>query len=186
MNLREAFFGSVLLFDLSRYQDDRGYLYESFRQSSLAREGIDFNPVQTNTTYSVKNTLRGLHYQLPPHAQAKLIMVVKGAIFDVVVDLRRGSPEFGKWVSIQIEEQSPQLLYIPKGFAHGFYVLSEEAYVLYQCDDYYTPDLERGLTWNDPALSIDWPVSAPLLSEKDQNNPTLAELDLNELPSIPT
>jgi dTDP-4-dehydrorhamnose 3,5-epimerase len=142
--------------------------------------GLPDQFVQDNFSRSVRGTLRGLHYQ-QPHAQGKLVMAVEGTIYDVVVDIRKGSPTYGTWQGFELSSDNYRQLYIPPGCAHGFCVTSEEAAVLYKCTDFYSPKDERGLIWNDPALRISWPVSAPLLSPKDQAYPGLAATE-HELP----
>lgn len=155
------------------FNDERGYFFENFNDSVFKQNEINLNFVQENFSRSKKNVIRGLHYQNNPKAQAKLVTVVSGEIFDVAVDLRKNSPTFGKWVSEILSEINHKLLYVPEGFAHGFCVLSNDATVLYKTNQEYSPDDERGIIWNDPDLNISWPISEPILSQKDQNLPFL-------------
>ncbi len=163
------------------FQDPRGFFMETFHQRKYGEGGINRVFVQDNFSRSQKNTLRGLHYQLR-HAQAKLVYVVKGEIFDVVVDIRKGSPTFRKWFSVVLSEDNRHQLYIPEGFAHGFCVLSGIADVVYKCTDFYAPDDDFGVLWSDPSIGIDWPVKEPILSEKDTKYPLLDDMPENNLP----
>lgn len=162
----------VLVLEPRVFRDPRGFFLETYREDSLAAVGITDRFVQANQSRSMRNTLRGLHWQWR-RPQAKLVRVVTGAIFDAVVDVRRGSPTFGKWCGVELNDDNFLQLYVPRGFAHGFCVTSEIADVEYLCSDYYDPGGEAGLRWNDPAIGIVWPTSWPLLSEKDANNPIL-------------
>lgn len=163
------------------FEDKRGFFTETFRLNKFHKAGIREPFVQDNLSRSVRGTLRGLHYQIV-NPQAKLVMVTEGEILDVAVDIRRHSPNFGKYVSRRLSEENKEMLYIPEGFAHGFFVLSERATFLYKCSDYYNPVGERGIRWNDPGIGIDWPVSDPVLSQKDSNLPLLSELDESDIP----
>ena len=162
-----------------RHRDPRGFFSEIFREDVLRRHGIDVAFVQENHSHSAQGTLRGLHYQKMPKAQGKLVRVVVGEIFDVTVDIRKGSPRYGRWIGISLSVQNNKMLYIPPGFAHGACVLSEEAGLLYMVTAEYAPSSEAGVIWNDPALAIDWPVKEPILSSRDQTWPTLAHADNN-------
>lgn len=153
--------------------DDRGGFAELYKASEFAQAGVDVQFKQFNYSRSAHGVLRGLHYQLPPHAQGKLVGAVQGEVFDVAVDLRRGSPTFGKWVSVVLSAERKNLIYVPVGFAHGFCVTSELAEVMYYVTEEYAPEAERGVLWNDPALAIPWPTQQPILSAKDQTYPTL-------------
>lgn len=157
------------------FEDERGYFFESYSAHKLQLKGIETVFVQDNQSKSCYGVIRGLHYQLPPHPQTKLVRCVEGHIFDVAVDLREGSPTFGKWVGFDLTADNKKQLLIPHGFAHGFSVLSETAVVQYKCDDYYHPETEGGIIWNDPSLKIDWKVPADkaLISEKDAVLPTI-------------
>ena len=161
----------VLLIESKVYKDTRGFFFESFNQADFKKE-TNLSPtfVQENHSRSIKGVLRGLHYQLPPKAQDKLLRVVKGEIFDVVVDIRKGSSTFGKWVGETLSGKNKTQIWIPKGFAHGFLVLSEIAEVVYKTTDYYAPQYERCIRWDDPKLSIDWNLNEEnlLLSKKDE------------------
>lgn len=166
----------LLVFEPKVFEDGRGYFFESYNENTFAREGIHIKFVQDNQSRSSYGVIRGLHYQLPPHAQTKLVRVLSGRIMDVVVDIRKGSPAYGKVFSVELSAANKMQLFIPKGFAHGFSVLSEEAEVLYKCDAFYYKASEEGIIYNDAALNIDWkiPPDKAIVSEKDINNPVLA------------
>jgi dTDP-4-dehydrorhamnose 3,5-epimerase len=170
----------VLLIEPKVFGDERGFFFESFNACAFAQAtGLDLAFVQDNHSKSAKNVLRGLHYQLPPKAQGKLLRVVHGEVFDVAVDLRKGSKTFGQWVGQILSAQNKQQLWIPPGFAHGFLTLSETAEFLYKTTDYYSPEQERCLLWNDPALGIDWPLDGePILAAKDAAASSLASVEL--------
>jgi dTDP-4-dehydrorhamnose 3,5-epimerase len=165
----------VLLIEPVVHQDARGFFLETYHAPRYREAGIDATFVQTNHSRSVKDTLRGLHWQQGAHPQAKLIRVVVGEVFDVAVDVRPDSSSFGRWVGVAVSAGNFRQLYIPAGFAHGFCVLSDAAEVEYQCSEVYDPASERGLLWNDPDLAIDWPVSNPVISDRDRHHPTLRE-----------
>ena len=156
------------------FADPRGMFYEVYSENKYEEHGIPCF-VQDNHSVSKKGVLRGLHYQVNP-GQGKLVRVTRGEVFDVAVDIRKQSPTYGKWWGLSLSETNNFQLYIPIGFAHGFCVLSESAEVLYKCSDYYSPENERGILWNDPDLAIDWPVKDPILSEKDAMYPLFSEL----------
>jgi dTDP-4-dehydrorhamnose 3,5-epimerase len=163
-----------------RHLDPRGWFSETFHQQRLDDFGIHCRFVQDNQSYSARaGTLRGLHFQLPPHAQAKLIMVLRGCILDVVVDVRRGSSTYGRHVSVEISADAGQQVYIPVGFAHGFLTLTDDVLVMYKVSDYYAPACDGGIRWDDPDIAIPWPMSATdlIVSEKDSQLPHLAEFD---------
>jgi len=160
------------------FGDQRGFFKELFKASDFERVGLPARFVQDNLSFSQKGVLRGLHYQLPPHAQGKLVGCLRGEIFDVAVDLRRSSPTFGRWFGLRLSEKNHLLLYIPEGFAHGFQVVSEEALVFYKCTAEYAPDFEAGIIWDDPDLAISWPLSEPVLSERDKGWPSFKEAPL--------
>ena len=160
----------LLIVETKRFTDKRGYFRETFNNDKYTFLGNEKRFLQDNVSYSTKNVLRGLHYQLV-HPQAKLIYVVKGEIFDVAVDIRRESPTFSEWFGINLSDNNGTQLYIPEGFAHGFCVMSDEAYVCYKCTDVFYPEDQHGIIWNDPKLDIQWPVETPILSEKDKNLP---------------
>lgn len=163
------------------FQDTRGFFMETFHQEKYREGGIDRIFVQDNFSRSQKDTLRGLHYQLR-YPQGKLIYTLRGKIFDVVADIRQGSPTFGKWEGFILSEGNRQQLYIPEGYAHGFCVLSETADVVYKCTDFYAPNDDFGVLWSDPTIGIDWPVKEPLLSEKDTKYPALDDMPEENLP----
>lgn len=160
------------------FEDSRGYFFESFRSSSFKEAGIEEDFVQSNESMSSRNTLRGIHYQLAPHAQGKLVRVVTGAALDVAVDLRKDSPTFGQWFSIELSGENKKLLYIPPGLGHGFVTLSDTMLFSYMCTSEYNRESERGIIWNDPALNIDWKVTEPLLSDKDMVLPQLDKAEI--------
>ena len=161
------------------FADERGVFMETYRLSDFAAAGIADRFVQSNVSYSKRGVLRGLHYQKQPKAQAKLVHVVAGEIYDVVVDLREDSPSFGRWYATVLSAENRRVLYVPPWCAHGFCVLSEEARVAYSVTEEYSPELERGILWSDPALAISWPVEAPIVSPKDQALPLFAAADLD-------
>ncbi|NSW94681.1 MAG: dTDP-4-dehydrorhamnose 3,5-epimerase [Bacteroidales bacterium] len=163
------------------FTDQRGYFFESYKQDELRRAGIEFEPVQDNESKSVYGVIRGLHYQLEPYSQAKLFRVVSGRIFDVAVDLRRNSPTFGKWFGVELDSENKLQLFIPKGFAHGFSVLSDTAVIQYKCDNPYNSKYERGINVFDPDLNIDWRLKCFnfIISEKDRNHPYFKNAEMN-------
>jgi dTDP-4-dehydrorhamnose 3,5-epimerase len=163
------------------FGDTRGFFLESFQAQRYAEEGMAGPFVQDNHSRSRRGVLRGLHYQLK-HPQGKLVWVTRGEVFDVAVDIRRGSPTFGRWVGVILSEDNHRQLYVPPGMAHGFYVLSDTADFLYKCTDLYYPEDEGGVLWSDPDIGIRWPTLAPQLSEKDQGYPKLADVPAERLP----
>ena len=169
----------VLIIEPKVFGDERGFFFESFNACAFAQAtGLDVAFVQDNHSKSAKSVLRGLHYQLPPKAQGKLVRVVQGEVFDVAVDLRKGSKTFGHWVGQILSAQNKQQLWIPTGLAHGFLTLSDSAEFLYKTTDYYSPEHERSLLWNDPALAIDWPLDGPpILAAKDAAAKPFAEAE---------
>lgn len=165
----------VILIEPDVFADERGFFVESWHKRKFAAEGLDENFVQDNHSRSVKGTLRGLHYQIR-QPQGKLVRVTVGEVFDVAVDIRRSSPTFGKWVGARLSAENFRMFWVPPGFAHGFYVLSDVAEFQYKCTDYYAPEHERSIIWDDPEIGIDWPLmdaSEPLLSAKDQTGVSL-------------
>ena len=174
----------VLLITPKVFRDARGYFFESHNQKAWAEAGITTEFVQDNTSFSSKNTLRGLHVQTRK-PQAKLVRVLDGIIYDVAVDVRQGSPTFGQWVGAKLTAEGFEQLFIPAGFAHGFCVLSERARIAYKVSDFYDPGGELSIAWNDPELAIDWPIQTPLLSEKDAAAPSLSEAH-DKLPMWPS
>ena len=172
MNVTPTAIPDVLVLEPRVFGDDRGFFFESFNRNAFRQAtGLDLDFVQDNHSRSEKNVLRGLHYQLAPRAQGKLVRVVVGAVFDVVVDIRQDSPSFGRWVGETLSAENRKQMWIPPGFAHGFLTLTEAAEFLYKTTDYYAPDHERCIAWNDPGIGIEWPLWAegPILSSKDQN-----------------
>ena len=174
----------VLLLEPKVFGDERGFFYESYNQQGFQQAtGLDVTFVQDNHSRSARNVLRGLHYQLPPKAQGKLVRAVVGEVFDVAVDLRQDSPTFGQWVGEKLSAENKRMMWIPPGFAHGFLVLSEYAEFLYKTTDYYAPELERGVLWKDPELAIEWPISGePVLSAKDAQSPLLRQIGFARSP----
>jgi dTDP-4-dehydrorhamnose 3,5-epimerase len=156
------------ILELSVFSDDRGYFFESYSYQKLKDLGIDKVFVQDNESKSQRGVLRGLHFQNPPFAQAKLVRVVRGAVLDVAVDIRRNSPTYGQHVSVELSEQNKRMFYIPEGFAHGFLVLENDTIFSYKCSQFYNKDSEGSLLWNDETLSIDWGLTEPILSDKDK------------------
>ena len=164
----------VVLVRPARRGDERGFFQESYRASAFAEVGIDAAFVQDNFARSTRGVLRGLHYQLPPAAQGKLIWVVSGRIFDVAVDLRVGAPTYGRWVGRTLDAETGELLWIPEGFAHGYVALSDVSEVAYKVTAEYAPELDRGVAWDDPEIGVEWPLTDPIVSPKDRAQPTLA------------
>ena len=164
----------VLIIEPRVFRDDRGFFVETYHAPRYRAAGIDADFVQDNHSRSVRGTLRGLHWQTAPHPQAKLVRVLDGEILDVAVDVRTGSPTFGRWASVTLSADNFRQLFIPAGFAHGFLVVSARADIEYKCTDVYDPAAERGLMWDDPELGIEWPTAAPILSARDQGHPPFA------------
>ena len=180
MNIIETEIQGVCIIEPKVFGDSRGYFFESFSKKEFESKVGPVEFVQDNESKSCYGVVRGLHFQKPPHAQAKLVRVVKGKVLDVAVDLRKDSPTYGRHVAVELSEDNHRQVFIPKGFAHGFSVLSEEAVFQYKCDDYYAPETEGAVAWNDPELNIDWRVPADMmiLSEKDKRHPELKDLKL--------
>lgn len=181
MKITRTAIPDVLLLEPTVFKDDRGFLFESFNHQAFNdATGLDIAFVQDNHTHSAKGVLRGLHYQIR-QPQGKLVRVIRGAVFDTAVDIRRSSATFGQWVGTELSEDNKYQLWIPPGFAHGFVVLSDSADVLYKTTDYYAPAFERSILWNDPAIGIAWPVkNEPRLSAKDRQSPPFAKAELFE------
>lgn len=179
MKVTKTSIPDVLVVEPTVFGDERGFFFESFNQKAwLEKTGVERTFVQDNHSRSVKGVLRGLHYQIK-QSQGKLVRVVAGEVYDVAVDIRKSSPTFGKWVGVHLSEKNKKQLWVPEGFAHGFLVLSEVAEFLYRTTDYYAPEHERCIIWNDPALAIDWPVGVePRLSEKDALGSLFKDADL--------
>jgi len=179
MQIQTTNIPEVLIFEPKVFGDDRGFFYESFNERRFNElTGLDASFLQDNHSKSAKNVLRGLHYQIR-QPQGKLVRVVAGEVFDVAVDVRKSSPTFGHWVGVTLSAENKRQLWIPEGFAHGFVVTSESAEFLYKTTDYWAPEFERSILWNDPAIGIDWPITdAPLLSGKDQIGKLLADAEV--------
>jgi dTDP-4-dehydrorhamnose 3,5-epimerase len=173
----------VVIVEPRFFGDHRGFFMETYHQNRYKEAGIPVSFVQDNISFSVQGTLRGLHYQ-HPHGQAKLVQVLQGEIYDVAVDIRHGSPDFGCWTGVTLSADNQRQLYIPEGFAHGFCVLSETALFAYKCSDFYAPEAERGICWNDPDLGIEWPVADPVLSDRDRTYHQLKEIAVAHLPTV--
>ncbi len=183
MNIITTQLEGVVIIEPEVFRDNRGFFAETYNQKRYEKYGINCIFVQDNLSYSQQNTLRGLHFQIK-HPQAKLVQVISGEIFDVAVDIRPDSTTFGKWTGAYLSDKNKRQLFIPQGFAHGFSVLSETAYFSYKCSDYYFPQDEGGIVWSDPDIHIDWPVTNPIISEKDKQLPCLSELLPEQLPII--
>jgi len=182
MKVLETQLPGVVIIEPKIFEDSRGFFMEIWSQRRYAEVGLPERFVQDNVSFSRKGVLRGLHFQ-NPNAQAKLVYVLRGEVFDVAVDIRIGSPTFGEWVGVSLSETNRRQLYIPEGFAHGYCVTSQSALFAYKCTGFYEPTAEGGISWEDQALGIDWPCSKPILSEKDRRLPRLAEVPLNRLPA---
>lgn len=180
MKITETRIPAVKILEPKVFEDDRGYFFESYRESTLREAGVDLSFVQDNVSKSYKNSIRGLHYQIE-NPQAKLVQCLKGSILDVAVDLRKDSPSFGNYIAIKLSDVSKRMLFIPEGFAHGFSVLSDEAIVSYKCSDYYNKEGERGVRWDDPLIRVHWDVARPILSEKDRHLPLFSSLKEEDL-----
>ena len=178
MNVIQTEIQGVVIIEPRVFGDSRGYFFESFSEKNFKEQVADVDFVQDNQSKSCYGVVRGLHFQKPPHAQAKLVRVVKGRVLDVAVDLREGSPTYGRHFSVELSEENHRMLFIPRGFAHGFSVLSEEVVFQYKCDNYYHPESEGAIAWNDPDLGIDWgiPSDKVILSAKDAKNPLLKDM----------
>lgn len=181
MKVIKTEFEGLFVIEPKVFEDERGYFYESYNRIKLKEQGIDIDFVQDNQSKSNYGVTRGLHYQLNPKAQTKFVRVLQGSIYDVAVDIRKNSPTYGKWFGIELSAENKKQIFIPKGFAHGFSVLSEEAVVFYKCDEFYSPEHERGIMYNDPFLNIDWkvPASKVILSAKDTKHPMFDSADNN-------
>jgi dTDP-4-dehydrorhamnose 3,5-epimerase len=169
----------LVLVEPRSFDDGRGSFRETYKHSDFVQAGIPAHFVQDNYSRSVRNVLRGLHYQLDPKAQGKLVTCLRGSIFDIAADIRKGSPSYGRWIGRELTGENNLMLYVPAGFAHGFLTLSETAEVLYKCTDEYSPSHDRGIIWNDPQIDIAWGVDAPLLSDKDKRHPALKDAENN-------
>jgi dTDP-4-dehydrorhamnose 3,5-epimerase len=180
MKIEQTALSGVLILEPRRFGDARGWFTETWNAATLAAAGLDLAWVEDNHSYSApRHTLRGMHYQRPPHAQDKLVRCSRGAVRDVAVDIRRGSPTFGNWVAVELSAENGRQLFVPKGFLHGFLTLTPDAEVQYKCTDFYAPDCDGAVVWNDPAIGIDWGLgdAVPVLSAKDAAAPRLAAID---------
>ena len=183
MKVIETSLPGVLIVEPQVFKDPRGYFYESYNEAKYIKAGIRANFVQTNVSQSAKGVLRGLHYQWP-NPQGKLVSVLEGEVYDVAVDIRRGSPTFGQWMSAMLTADNHRHLWIPEGFAHGFCVLSERATFTYQCTTLYDSATDAAICWNDAQIGVDWPISQPLISDKDAKAPLLANVPVDRLPTF--
>lgn len=173
----------VLILEPDVFEDRRGFFMETFHQQKYQQIGIKWQFVQDNLSFSIKDTIRGLHYQ-KKFPQAKLVQVITGEIFDVAVDIRPGASTYGKWTGVYLSDKNRRQMMVPAGFAHGFCVCSRTAHVWYKCSDFYKPDDEGGINWQDPGIGIDWPVKNPIISEKDKRFPFLRDLAPEDLPAL--
>ncbi|MFF2912172.1 dTDP-4-dehydrorhamnose 3,5-epimerase [Paenibacillus sp. NPDC057934] len=181
MKLTKTTLEGVWIIEPAVYGDHRGWFMETYNEDIFSKNGINLKFLQDNHSFSAtKGTLRGLHYQLNPKAQSKLVRCTRGAIYDVAVDIRKGSPTYGKWFGVELSADNKKQLLVSKGFAHGFVTLVEDVEVMYKVDELYSPDLDRGISWSDPEIGISWPIDfKPVLSAKDELAPSLKEADLN-------
>ena len=169
----------VILVEPKVFGDERGFFMETYKASEFKKNGIEYEFVQDNHSKSQKGVLRGLHYQLKPMEQGKLVRCIRGRIWDVAVDIRKGSPWYGKWVAVELSEENKLMLWVPSGFAHGFVALEDDTEVVYKVTKEYSPELDRGIIWNDTDIGVKWPIENPMLSEKDKNLPGLKEAENN-------
>lgn len=181
MKITETSLPGLLIIEPRVFEDSRGYFFESYQEQRYKEGGIQASFIQNNESKSVRGVVRGLHYQLAPYSQAKLVRVVQGSVYDVAVDLRKGSPTFGKWLGLELDGKSKKQLFVPRGFAHGFSVLSETAIFSYKCDNVFNKEAERAININDPKLGIDWLLgdTQPIISEKDLAAPMFSEAEMN-------
>ncbi len=183
MRVIETPLDGCVVIEPSVHGDPRGFFYESFNARTFSEAGFELEFVQTNVSRSARGVLRGLHYQWP-NPQGKLVSVVEGEVYDVAVDIRVGSPSFGQWTAAILSAENKRHFWVPEGFAHGFVVLSENATFIYQCTAFYDRASDAGIRWNDGTIAVDWPIAQPVLSEKDQQTPFLAEIPRDKLPSF--
>ena len=182
MKIIETHLPGVIVFEPKVFGDKRGFFLETYREDVLQQAGLDVTFVQDNHSRSAQGVLRGLHYQMK-QTQGKLVRVTSGSVFDVAVDVRQGSPTFTQWFGTQLDDQTMRMMYVPPGYAHGFLVLSQSADFLYKCTDYYHPESEQGIAWDDPDIGIDWPISEISLSDKDKNNVLLKNQTHENMPA---
>jgi dTDP-4-dehydrorhamnose 3,5-epimerase len=172
MKFTETVLKDAFIVEPVRLEDERGFFARTFCQNEFREHGLSTTIAQCNVSFNHRRgTLRGMHYQVVPKAEDKFVICIGGAIFDVMIDLREGSPTWGRWVGVELSGENRRMLYVPKGFAHGYQTLTDNASVLYQVSEFYSPEHERGLRWDDPAFGIQWPIDAPILSEKDASHP---------------
>jgi dTDP-4-dehydrorhamnose 3,5-epimerase len=176
MQVTKTFIEGLLVIQPTIFNDARGYFYEPYNRKMFAEIGIGEEFVQDNQSFSQKGVIRGLHFQNPPHAQAKLLRILQGSIWDVAVDIRKSSPTYGKYFGIELSAENKTIFYVPKGFAHGFLTLEDNTLLLYKCSDFYNKPSEESLIWNDTDVGISWKINNPILSEKDLNGKMLKEL----------
>lgn len=181
MNFLETKLDGVYILEPSTHGDHRGWFMESYSDDQFKKAGLELSFVQDNHSFSAsKGTLRGLHYQLSPKAQTKLVRCTKGAIYDVAVDIRKGSPTFGEWFGLELSAENKKQLLVPKGFAHGFMTITSDVEVQYKVDEIYSPENDRGIIWNDSEIGIEWPIDIePILSQKDENAPLFKDAEIN-------
>lgn len=179
VTIRKTDIPDVLVIESPIFSDDRGYFTELYNEATWQEAGFDQSFVQDNMSFSSKGTLRGMHYQLNPDAQGKLVRALRGSVFDVAVDIRRGSPTFGKWVGETLSEENGLSLWAPPGFAHGFLVLEDDTQVLYKCTHPWSPDAERTILYNDPAIGIEWPIEPCGIKDRDAQAPGIGEAEYN-------
>ncbi len=181
MKISKTKLEGVVIIEPDVFGDNRGFFMESWNKKKMAEAGLDYDFVQDNHSKStVKGTLRGIHFQKGDKAQAKLVRCVKGAVLDVAVDLRRNSPTFKQWVGVELSEENKKQLLIPRGFGHGFVTLTDDVEFLYKADNYYAPEADAGIRWNDPEIGVEWGIENPILSDKDKNNPFLKNAEIFE------
>lgn len=181
MKITQTFIPGLLIIEPLVFKDERGYFFESYNKPKYFQDGLDTEFVQSNESQSGRGVIRGLHYQLAPFAQAKLVRVVQGRVFDVAVDLRKGSPSYGKWFGLELNDTDKKQFFIPRGFAHGFSVLSDMAILSYQCDNIYKKEYERSVNFNDKYLNIEWGIDSSniIVSEKDKQAPSFEDAEMN-------
>lgn len=167
--------GELTLIEPVTFHDDRGFFLETYKESEFHKAGINRKFVQDNHSYSKRNVIRGLHYQIKPKEQAKLVRVIKGSVWDVAVDIQKSSATFLNWIGINLTEENGEMLYIPPGFAHGFLAFTDDVHLLYKCTQEYDPELDTGIRWNDPDIGISWPLKSPIVSNKDEELPFLKD-----------
>ncbi|MDP5275507.1 dTDP-4-dehydrorhamnose 3,5-epimerase [Chengkuizengella axinellae] len=178
MNFKKTGLPGVFIVETPSFEDHRGFFMEVYQKHKFHNAGLSANFIQDNHSFSKDaGVIRGLHYQLNPKAQTKLVRAATGVIIDIAVDIRKGSPTFSKWISVILSEYNKRQLYIPKGFAHGFCTLTTNTNVIYKVDEQYSPELDRGIAWDDPDIGIEWPITHPILSSKDKKHPLLKEVE---------